>query len=359
MIRPRPEMAATPPAAHGGPTGDEPAPVRIDFSVSLNAFGPAPVVLQAVGAARLDEYPDPLSMAPRRAAAARWERPVEEIVFGAGAAELIQAVCFAMVRAGDTVLVPMPTFGEYARAASLCGARVLQGIAPPPDYALDAAAIAEAVVQHRPRLAFLCTPNNPTGQRITRDELRGVADACAAVGTLLVVDQSFDAFLAEPLGTPALPGHPAVIHLRSITKDHALAGVRAAFAVGPAHLMAAVERGRAPWATSTLAQAAAAAALGDDGQTYAALTLPRLRAERERLEAVFAGLRIPTVRTTTHFVLAEAGDAAGFAARLLEKHGIRVRDCTSFGLPGHIRVAARTPLDNAELIRALEAECSA
>jgi histidinol-phosphate/aromatic aminotransferase/cobyric acid decarboxylase-like protein len=284
---------------------------------------------------------------------------VEEIVFGAGAAELIQAVCFTMVRPGDSVLVPMPSFGEYARAAALCGARLLQGIAPPPDYTLDTAAIAEAVVQHRPRLAFLCTPNNPTGQRISHHELRAVADACAAVGTLLVVDQSFDAFLAEPLGTPALPEHPAVIHLRSITKDHALAGVRAAFAVGPAPLVAAVERGRVPWAASTLAQAAATAAMGDDGHAYAALTLPRLRAERERLEAVFATLRVPTVRTFTHFLLAEVGDAAGFAARIHAKHGIRVRDCTSFGLPDHIRVAARTPLDNAELIRALEAECSA
>lgn len=354
MIRPRPELSAAPPATHGGPAGDEAA--RIDFSVSLNAFGPAPAVLQAVGAAPLDVYPDPLSLAPRRAAAARWSRPVEEIGFGAGASELVQAICFAMVRIGDTVLVPMPTFGEYARAATLCGARVLQGIAPPPDYALDAAAIAEAVVQHRPRLAFLCTPNNPTGQRITRDELRGVADACAAVGTLLVVDQSFDAFMAEPLGTPALPGHPAVIHLRSITQDHALAGVRAAFAVGPAHLVAAVERGRVPWSASTLAQAAAVAALGDAGEEYAALTLPRLRAERERLEAAFKRLRLPTVRSSTHFLLAGVGDAAPLAARLLTAHGIRVRDCASFGLPGHIRVAARTPLDNAELIRALQIE---
>jgi histidinol-phosphate aminotransferase len=58
-------------------------------------------------------------------------------------------------------------------------------------------------------------------------------------------------------------------------------------------------------------------------------------------------------------VLAAVGDAPALAARLLAGHGLRVRDCTSFGLPGHIRVAARTPLDNAELVRALEAECSA
>jgi histidinol-phosphate/aromatic aminotransferase/cobyric acid decarboxylase-like protein len=360
-IRPRPELAATPLAVHGGPPGEggDAAPVRIDFSVSLNAFGPAPAVVRALRAAPVDEYPDPRARAPRAAAAARWGRPVEEIAFGAGAAELIHALCFAFVRSGDTVLVPMPTFGEYARSAALCGARVLQGIAAPPAFALDAGAVAEAVVQHRPRLAFLCTPNNPTGQALPRGEVRRVADACAAAGTLLVVDQSFDGFLAEPLGTPALPGHPAAVHLRSITKDHALAGVRAAFAVGPAPVIAAVERARVPWAASTPAQAAAVATLSDEGEAHAAATLPRLRAGREALEAAFARLGMPTVPTATHYVLAHVGDAARLAGRLRAEHGIRVRDCASFGLPAHVRVAARTPAQNAELVRALEALCSA
>ena len=360
MIRPRPEVLATPPAPHGGPAGaeDERAPVRLDFSVCLNAWGPAPAVLDALRAARPDVYPDPESLAPRRAAALRWERPLEEVAFGAGSSELIHAACFAFVRPGDTALVPSPTFGEYARAVALCGGRVLQGIAAPPAYALDPGAIAAAVAKHRPRLAFLCAPNTPTGQPFAREELRAVADACAAADTLLVLDQSYDAFLREPLGTPALPGHAAVLHLRSVTKEHALAGVRAGFAVGPAPVVRALERVRPPWTASTAAQAAAAAALGDAAAAHLAETLPRLRFERELLETAFARLRLPTVRTATHFLLAAVGDAAALSARLRAGHGIRVRDCASFGLPGHVRVAARTPADNNELVKALEAACS-
>lgn len=361
MIRPRPEVLSTPPAVHGGPSGaaDEASPVRLDFSVSLNAWGPAPRVREAVRAAPPDVYPDPESLAPRRAAARRWGRPVEEVAFGAGAAELIHAACLAFVRPGDTVLVPGPTFGEYARAAALCGGRVLQGIASPPAYGLEAERIAAAVVEHRPRLAFLCAPNVPTGQRLARDELRRVADACAAAGSLLVLDQSHDAFLKESLGTPALPGHPAVLHLRSITKEHALAGVRAGFAVGPPPVVEALERVRPPWPVSTAAQAAAVAALSDEGVAHVASTVPRLRFERELLEAAFARLRLPTVRSATHFLLAAVGDAAALAARLRAEHGIGVRDCTSFGLPGHVRVAARLPAENNELVAALEAACSA
>jgi histidinol-phosphate/aromatic aminotransferase/cobyric acid decarboxylase-like protein len=359
MIRPRPEVLSAPlPAYAESARTHESSPVRLDFSTTLNAWGPAPVVLHALRAARPDVYPDPEALAPRQAAAARWDRPVEEITFGAGVTELIHAVCFAFLRSSDTVLVPGPTFGEYARAAALCGARVLQGTATPPAYALEIPAISAAVIQHRPRLAFLCSPNNPTGQSFGRDELRGLADACAAAGSLLVLDQSYDAFTAQPLGVPALPDHPAVLHLRSFTQDHALAGVRAAFAVGAAPVVGGLARARPPWTTSTAAQAAATAALSDAADTHILGTVTRLRFQRELLQSAFARLRIPTVATSTHFLLAAVGDAQGVSTRLLTEHGIRVRDCTAVGLREHIQVAARTPGDNDTLIHALEAVCS-
>src|SRR5690606_11865968 len=102
MIVPRREVLATPPAVHGGPRGslDEESPVRLDFSVSLNAWGPAPEVLQAVRSAPVDRYPDPECLAPRRAAAERWGCDMDEVAFGAGAAALLQAVCFAYLRPG-------------------------------------------------------------------------------------------------------------------------------------------------------------------------------------------------------------------------------------------------------------------
>lgn len=360
MIVPRREVLATPPAVHGGPRGslDEESPVRLDFSVSLNAWGPAPEVLQAVRSAPVDRYPDPECLAPRRAAAERWGCDMDEVAFGAGAAALLQAVCFAYLRPGDRVLVPEPTFGEYARAAALCGAEVVRLRAGTAARSPDGEALIAAVEQIRPRLVFLCVPDNPTGQVRSRAEVAQVADACAAAGALLVLDQSYDAFLADPLGTPALPGHPAVLGVRSITKDHALAGVRAAFAVGPAGAVAGLERARAPWSASTAAQAAAVVALSEPGEAHLRRTLPRLRAECGRIADALARLGIPTVPTATHFLLLEVGDAATAAGRLRREHGIAVRDCTSFGLAAYLRVAARRPEENDELLDALEVVCS-
>jgi histidinol-phosphate aminotransferase len=240
-----------------------------------------------------------------------------------------------------------------ARAAQLCGARLLRGMAMPPDYRIDAEAIADGVQRHRPKLAFVCAPNNPTGQAFAREELRAVADACRRAGTLLVLDQSFEAFPAEPLGTPALPGHPAVLHLRSLTQDHALAGVRAAFAIGPAAVVAAINRARAPWLASTHAQAAAVAALSAEGEEHLARTLPRLRYQRERMTQWLSERGIGCVPSSTHFFLVAVGSAEATAERLRREHGIGVRDCGSFGLPQHIRVAARTSEENDTLLSAL------
>jgi hypothetical protein len=145
----------------------------------------------------------------------------------------------AFVRAGDRVLVPPAAFGEYARAAMLAGA--LAGAAGDdaaegrPDVPIDrlAAAFARAVRARAPRVAVVCTPESPAGRAWPLDAVREVAEACRRAGTLLVLDQSFDAFAPTPLGTPALPEHPATLHLRSLTKDHALAGVRVGYLVGP------------------------------------------------------------------------------------------------------------------------------
>lgn len=351
----RDAVRSTLPALHGGPLGsrDRIHPVRLDFSVSLNAWGPAEAVLKAVREAPVDHYPDPECLAPREAAARRWQRPSAEIAFGAGAAELIQAVCFAYLRPDDTALLPSPSFGEYARAAALCGARVETVHADPETLRLDAMEMAATVGRTRPRIAFLCAPNNPTGQSFSKYELRAVADACADARTLLVLDQSYDAFPDAPLGTPALPGHPATLHLRSITKDHALAGVRAAFALGPPEVVEMVDRCRVPWSASAAAQAAAVAALSDAGEAHLRETLPRLRDEHARLERRLSEAGFGCVPSSTHFLLFRAGDAATVARRLRTEHGIAVRDCTSFGLPAYLRVAARRPSENDTLIEAL------
>src|SRR5690625_5128278 len=401
MIEVRPEVRASPPPVHGGPCGsrDELYPVHLDFSASLNAWGAAPEVIDAIRGAGIEDYPDPEALGARAMVAAHWGCALEEVIIGAGAAELIHSISlaflergarvvlagptvgecargvvlngagagaaelihsisFAFLERGARVVIAGPTFGEYARAVVLNGAEAVEVRAAEPEWRADIDEVVRRIVEVRPRLVFLCTPNNPTGAALTHDEVEGVADAVKGVGGLLVLDQSYDAFTTTPLGTPALRGHPAIISLRSLTKDHALAGVRVALAIGPARLISSLERARPPWSVSSRAQAAVVAALSPEGDRHLARTLPRLREERVRIEARLAEIGVPTVPSTTHYLMVEVGDADRVEGELRREYAIGVRSCASFGLPGHIRIAARRPEENDQLLYALRSVCS-
>jgi histidinol-phosphate/aromatic aminotransferase/cobyric acid decarboxylase-like protein len=200
---------------------------------------------------------------------------------------------------------------------------------------------------------FVCAPTTPIGVAISIADLRAIADSCEAIGGLLVLDQSYDAFAERPLGTPALPNHSAVLHIRSLTKEYALAGLRVGFAIGPVPVIDALNRARVPWSVSTGAQAAAVAAMTDRAYDDAMTTVSALCAEAARLRDACARLGFATLASTTHYFVARVRDAAAVRRILLDRAGICVRDCTSFDMPQHIRVAARTRPENDALLLSL------
>ncbi|MEP6622742.1 MAG: histidinol-phosphate transaminase [bacterium] len=355
--------------AHGGPHGESDArlAVRIDCSTSVNAYGPAHGVVEAIERcitpALIERFPDPQCWAARHAVASACDVLPEQVVVGAGAAELIQAISIALVATGDTVLVPTLAFSEYARAARICGGRVVV-----PDGSAEGAmemspdetahAYCQAVERERPVVAFLCSPENPLGRAWTLAQLRRVSEVCRATGTLLVLDQAYDAFTASPIGTPALSCDDHVIHLRSLTKDHALAGVRVAYAIANPRIAQVVEDVRVPWAVSTAAQAAIIATFHHDACEHVHRTTAFLRQTAHTLSAACTGAGLAVHATDTHyFVAAVPGrfdGAADYRRALLVRDGIKVRDCGTFGLPRHVRIAARTETESDIVLRAIQ-----
>lgn len=354
----RPALSRIDPLVHGGaePAAEEPVAVRADFSTGVNAFGPAPIVREALRDADPAPYPDPNCRLARQAASGWTGRPPDEIMIGAGTVEMVYAAALAFVRPGDLVIIPEPAFGEYHRAARLSGAKVCapRFAGDPTDRREAAESFCRKVLRQRPRMAFLASPESATGVVLDPELLLRMADTCQLAGTLLVLDQAYDAFAHRPLGTPALPGHAAVLHLRSLTKDHALAGVRAGLAIGPPTVVDAVARVRPPWTASSLTQAAVAAACSEEAQRHVYDTTARLREEAAVLAATCAGIGIRTMPSATHYFLLEVGNADRFARRLLEDHALRVRNAATFGFADCIRVAARRPEENALLPPALQ-----
>jgi histidinol-phosphate/aromatic aminotransferase/cobyric acid decarboxylase-like protein len=322
----------------------------IDFSVNLNPYGPCQPLLDALRAAPLDVYPDPLARRAREAWASVLETSFERIAVGHGAADLFWATARALLRPGARVVIAEPTFSEFRVAAAALGARIDPHWAREEQgFRHDLTALA-ARAQGAAAL-YLCSPNNPTGVHVPVDEVAALARALPT--TWLVLDQSFLA-LSEHAheAQAALPDN--VVCVRSLTKDFALAGLRIGLLVAARHVVGAIEAMRPTWSTSAPAQAAIAAAAREHG--FVRASYERLRQDRVQLAQLLREQGLPPLPSSSVFQLLRVGQAAHFRARLLPL-GIALRDCSSFGLPHHVRIAVRPARELALLRAALIAAC--
>jgi L-threonine-O-3-phosphate decarboxylase len=320
----------------------------LDFSVNANPYGPSPHVQEVLTRVPLDRYPDRDALALRRALSAHLDVPLEGILVGNGSVELLWLTALAFLRPDDAVLIVGPTFGEYARAAALMGAQRHSWTAQPEEaFHINPEAVLQTLQRLAPRLVFLCNPNNPTGTYLVVDTI--MAWAAALPQTLLVIDEAYLPFAsgaASVIGTRCAN----LLVLRSMTKAHALAGVRLGYAVGHPQVIRALALVRPPWNVNALAQAAGIAALHD--QAHVTQTLAQLRHAKDTLLQELGALNLVCVPSCTHFFLLHVGEATACRKALLQ-HGILVRDCTSFGLPEYIRVATRRAQENDRLLAAL------
>jgi histidinol-phosphate aminotransferase/threonine-phosphate decarboxylase len=320
------------------PHGSSDDPDLLDFSANVNPETPEGV--EAVYADALDAsrtYPPRGSPAFRAAGADYVGRDAGEVVPTAGGLQAIRLTVETTVAAGDSVLVPYPSFGEYAREARL------QGATPefvPHDEILDADPAGHA-------LAVCCTPNNPTGEASDPDALRSFAARCRAVGTPLLVDEAFLGFTDRE----TLAGEPGVVVARSLTKLFGLPGLRAGFAVATGDLRDRLETAVPSWALGTPAARVGAHCLRQEA--FVERTRERVRGERARMRDRLAS-RYDVHPSDAPFLLLGVDDPGAVVERARER-GVAVRDATTFrGLDAHVRVAVRTPDENDRLLEALD-----
>ena len=343
---------------HGGPDYGELAALGLrpedvlDFSASTNAYGPPPGVAEALAACDLTRYPDRGAAPLRAALAARDGVPADCVLAGNGAAGLIWALALAELRPDDVAFIVGPTFGEYAAASRLVRAQVIEwrsDARAARHFECLASGVGPGHRSHRPRLIWLCNPNNPTGTYLGEAALAALLPA--APEALWVLDEAYRPFVADPWPSVRLIERGNVALLRSLTKDCAMPGVRLGYLLAAPDVIARVAAAQPPWSVSAAAIACGLAALKDAG--HVAATTAALRAEAARLAGRLRSQGWRVLPSATHFMLIEVGDAAGVRATLLREHRIQVRNSASFGLPGFVRVAARRPEENERLVEAM------
>lgn len=322
----------------------------VDFSVNLNPYGPCEPVLRAARRAALDRYPDAAALGARTRWAAALGCEVAQLAVGHGASDLFWACARALIAPGDKVVIAEPTFSEFRIAAQACGAQVERVSALADSLQLDLERIARA--GRGARALYLCSPNNPTGEYVPHEQVRALADALP--DTTLVLDQSFLA-LSDHASDALLPLPANVLRVRSLTKEFGCPGLRIGLVVGDAARIRRVEAMRPTWATSSPALAALEESAGQHG--FVADSWQRMRADRDAVRALLLDYGLtPRASDSSYQLVALAPrglDAAAFCARMLGE-GVQLRDCSSFGLPRHVRVAALPAAARARLRQALD-----
>jgi len=318
---------------HGG-TDAMPDPLY-DFSSNANPLGPCPSVLAAVRGADVTRYPDPTYTQLRATLAAHHGTTPDRIVVGAGASELILRLILCI---GGTVQQLAPTFSEYGRGARLAGRRLLSSRSP--------AAFMRSQAK-RPGLGFVCWPNNPTGDLWPAE----FVSAAAANGPL-VVDLAY-APLCDGQSAAVIEAAAAgAYRLYSPNKAFGLTGVRGAYLVTP-RIDRRIARAAPSWVIGRDAVAMLGAATEPRACAWLAQGKPEWLRWRAQLARSLKQLGLAVCESPATFLLANVGDAARISAHL-RRHGVRVRDCSSFGLRQWIRLSAQPPAAQRALFTALK-----
>ncbi len=331
----------------------------IDFSTNSNPYGPHPAVLQAVQQAvtkpNLAHYPDRYNLALSQALATAEGVSPEHILPTNGASELIQLIGLMIPQRDRALnLILAPTFGEYHRAIKLAGGQVVE-YRPTKGLTFSLEEVIVAIEQTQPTAIWLCNPNNPTGQCWSPGQLQQLM--ATSPHTLWVIDESYRYFQStkgkqqRPKNFTYPPDNAIII--RSLTKAHALAGLRLGYAIAHPTLIEALQAIQPPWSVNRLAQIAGIAAVQPTVLTWRNKSLACLHKHATELWAALIELGYPVLPTDTTYTLVNVGDVSTFRHQLLQK-GLLVRNAASFGLPEYVRIAARLPEENEQLLRVIK-----
>ena len=323
----------------------------LDFSASINPLGAPQCVTEAMSSVDLAAYPDTECTDLREALAYRLGVSAWQILVGNGSTELIHLTARAYLDADDNAVIFAPTFGEFEAACGMQNAKVISIAAHEhSEFAWNVNDAVSVIERESPSLVFLCNPNNPTGSYLSEDDVREIA--CALPDhSLLLLDEAYLPFVDARWGSLPLLDLGSVALLRSMTKDYALTALRLGYMLAPPNVVERVRGQQHSWSVNALAQAAGIAALADE--EHVENGRKAVRAAKRYIMGELDTLGLHYNPSAANFVLVEVGDARALRRTLLTQHRIGVRDCTSFGLPKHIRIGIRKMDDCKRLVAAL------
>jgi histidinol-phosphate aminotransferase len=326
--------------------------IRIFLDANENPYPPFPATENEVG---LNRYPEVQPHALREVFGQRNGVSADHVFLSRGADEAIDLLTRVFCNEGtDGVLLCPPTFPMYEHSVNVQGARLVE-VPMTEDFQLDVPAILKTFADDgHIKMMMVASPGNPTANLLRRDDLVELARAFRDKAMLLVDELYLDYSGGESL-VPLISECPNVVVLRSLSKEHSLAGERFGITLADPTVIELLTRVAAPYLLAQSAIRAARALASPEGAAHSARNIQLVLSERDRLRTLFDSLPIVehVYPSDANFLLVKFTDGPLVTERLID-FGIKVRDRSSVpGLRNCVRISVGTAAENDELVAAL------
>ncbi|OPY50220.1 MAG: Aspartate aminotransferase [Methanosaeta sp. PtaU1.Bin060] len=305
-----------------------------------NPYGPSPLVSRSLLQISPERYPEPEVLIESLSRYTGF--PAESILIGAGMDGVMDTLTRLFLEKGDLTFIPTPTFSYYEILTIMAGA---EPVFSPRGRNFEVG----HEVPKDVKMAFLCSPNNPTGDVFVEESVKEILDGTEGI---VFLDEAYVEFADRSL-LGLVKKYDRLVVGRTMSKAFGLAGLRLGYAVAPQWIADQYRRAAPPFFGITCASVAAAVAALSDID-FMRSSVEKIRAERERLREE-TGAR----PSQANFLYIETKEPSNVVAERFLRRGIIIRDCRSFRDAGehHVRVSVGTPEQDDRFLSAFRELC--
>ncbi len=332
----------------------------LDFSASISPLDISANIFTVIRDTDLSKYPDPDCLILKESIAkslAKYSINPSNISIGNGSTELIYAIASSFLYQNSDqqskALIFHPTYGEYFTACTLFKSEISL-ITPEytnPGWEWDWHLASNFIENNLLKVIFICNPNNPTGNYFEKSQILQLLKSVRHSPTVLVIDEAYIDFVDQHDTLTDLVHSNNVILLRSMTKTYGITGLRLGYCLANPNIISQIDQHLPPWSVNSLAQRAGLHLLSSNAYVDSAKEM--VNRSKTYLTEQLTSLGYVVEPSQTNFILIKVNDAHHIRSQLLNKR-INVRDCTSFGLPQHIRIGVKSMEDCQYFINAIQ-----
>jgi len=290
-------------------------------------------------------YPDDSMFELKAALGSKFAVENNNIIIGAGSDQVLEFISRAVLDEDSSVLMSAVTFAMYEIYAKQMGAKIIRTASSQHKYD----EFMEAFHMHKPKIVYLCTPNNPTGDAISKEEVLAMIEVMHK-DAIIVVDGAYMEYAAAKDAKYAITpndllGYENVIYLGTFSKAHGLGGMRVGYGIAQAGLIEELSKMRPPFNITTLSLAVAIEACKDESFVEESIALHQEQIKRYETFADNNGLRyIDSYTNFITYLFDEKLDATKISDALLQR-GVIIRNLASYGMNA-IRITIGTEKQN-------------